>query len=101
MRIEATDHKGLERLLRYCARPILWARLLARIYEVFPLACPRCGEPMRIIAFVTDRASIKRSLGYVGEPVNPRPIWDKPTTVGATDPDRCRFVHGQEQHGLG
>jgi hypothetical protein len=24
----------------------LWAMLLARIYEVFPLRCPRCGEPM-------------------------------------------------------
>ncbi len=27
-----------------------WATLLARIYEVFPLRCPRCGEPMRLIA---------------------------------------------------
>jgi hypothetical protein len=29
-----------------------WALLLARIYECLPLLCPRCGEPMRIIAFV-------------------------------------------------
>jgi hypothetical protein len=36
----------------------LWAMLMARIYEVFPLECPACGHPMRIIAFVTEAASI-------------------------------------------
>ncbi len=25
----------------------LWAALIARIYEVFPLICPHCGGPMR------------------------------------------------------
>jgi len=28
----------------------LWAALIARIYEVFPLLCPMCGGQMRIIA---------------------------------------------------
>jgi len=27
----------------------LWAALIARIYEVFPLLCPVCGGQMRII----------------------------------------------------
>jgi len=45
-----------------------WAMWLARIYEVFPLRCPRCGKPMRIIAFVTDSGSITRILAYLGEP---------------------------------
>jgi hypothetical protein len=45
-----------------------WAMLLARIYEVFPLRCLRCGEPMRLIAFVTDSGSITRILAYLGEP---------------------------------
>ena len=31
-----------------------WALLLARIDEVFPLVCPRCGGEMRITAFITD-----------------------------------------------
>jgi hypothetical protein len=30
-----------------------WARLLARIYEAFPLTCPDCGGDMRILAFIT------------------------------------------------
>jgi hypothetical protein len=31
-----------------------WARLLARIYEVFPLRCLDCGSDMRILAFLTE-----------------------------------------------
>jgi len=40
----------------------LWARLIARIYEVFPLVCKDCGTEMRIIAFVTETASVTRML---------------------------------------
>jgi hypothetical protein len=39
--------------------------LLARIYEILPLLCAHCGEPMTIIAFVTDAASIQRLLNRV------------------------------------
>ena len=35
----------------------LWAVLIARIYEVFPLLCPLCGGQMRIITFITHSAS--------------------------------------------
>jgi hypothetical protein len=52
----------------------LWAMLLARIYEVFPLVCPRCGEPMQIIAFVTEVDSIQRILEHLGEPTQAPPI---------------------------
>ncbi len=49
----------------------LWAMLLARIYEAAPLACPRCGADMRIIAFVTDGVSVRRILTHIGEPTDP------------------------------
>jgi hypothetical protein len=39
-----------------------WAELLRRIYEVDPLACPRCAAPMRIVAVITDPAVITRIL---------------------------------------
>jgi len=29
--------------------------LQVRIYECLPLTCPKCGEPMRIIAFGFDQ----------------------------------------------
>ncbi len=51
-----------------------WAMRLARIDEVFPLLCPRCGAPMRIIAFVTDTASVTRMLQPLGEPTPPPPV---------------------------
>ncbi len=44
----------------------LWAALIARIYEVFPLICPHCGGTMRIIAFITYSADIARILEHIG-----------------------------------
>jgi len=42
--------------------------LIARIYEVFPLVCRHCGAEMRIVAFVTDTASVTRILAHIGQP---------------------------------
>ena len=66
-----------------------WARLLARLYEVFPLVCPHCGGAMRIIAFVTDPAPMRDILVHLGEPTAPPriapargpPLWDLPDGV--------------------
>ena len=44
----------------------LWAALIARIYEVFPLICPMCGGQMRIIAFITFSADIHKILEHIG-----------------------------------
>ncbi|MCM8596933.1 MAG: transposase [Candidatus Accumulibacter sp.] len=66
-----------EALLRRAAR-YAWALLLARIYEVFPLVCPRwCGE-MRIIAFITDAGAVREILSHLGEPTSPPPIAPAP-----------------------
>ena len=54
----------------------LWAVLIARIYEVFPLLCPLCGGHMRIIAFITHSADIRHILDHIGAdsepPASPR-----------------------------
>ena len=52
----------------------LWAILLARLYEVFPLRCPQCGTEMRFIAFVTDTHSGSRLLVLLGQ-ATPPPAW--------------------------
>ncbi len=60
-----------------CSRPAsvyLWAILLARIYEISPLICLRCGGPVRIIGFVTEPAPIQRILQHIGEPHEPPPL---------------------------
>jgi hypothetical protein len=52
----------------------LWALLLARLFESLPLTCPNCGADRRIIAFVTDAATVERILNHIGEPPRPPPI---------------------------
>lgn len=52
----------------------MWAALLARIYEVFPLICPNCKGEMQLIAFITERSSIEDILNHIGEPTDPPPI---------------------------
>ena len=49
-------------------------RLLARIYEVLPLICPRCGSGMRLIAFITQPDAIAAILTHFGEPLTPPPL---------------------------
>ena len=63
----------------------LWAALLARIYETFPLLCPDCAGPVRIIAFLTQPASVNALLSHLGEPTAPPkvapargpPLWEQ------------------------
>ena len=62
----------------------LWAVLIARIYKVFPLVCPLCGGPMRIIAFITHSADIRQILEHIGvesepphiAPARGPPLWE-------------------------
>ena len=62
----------------------LWAALIARIYEVFPLLCPMCGGQMRLTAFITFSAAIHKILEHIGvDPEAPRiipargpPLWE-------------------------
>ena len=42
-----------------------WARLLAKIYEIDPFVCPKCGSEMRVIAVIKDLAEIKRILKHL------------------------------------
>jgi hypothetical protein len=48
-----------------------WAMLLARIYECLPLACPKCGQPMRLIAFIMEPPVVEKILIHIGEPTEP------------------------------
>jgi hypothetical protein len=62
----------------------LWAVLIARIYEVFPLLCPICGGQMRIIASITYSADIRQILEHIWVDAEPPritpargpPLWD-------------------------
>lgn len=48
-----------------------WAELLRRIFEVDPLRCPRCGEAMRIVGFITQPPVIDRILTHLRRQASP------------------------------
>ncbi len=67
----------------------LWAVLIARIYEAFPLLCPMCGGQMRIIAFITHSADIRQILDHIGvesEPPHITPARGPPLWEGSDAP---------------
>jgi hypothetical protein len=59
--------------------------VLARIYEVFPLLCPKCGGEMRIIAFITEAPTVHDILAHLREATSPPrmapargpPLWER------------------------
>jgi hypothetical protein len=62
----------------------LWALLIARIFEAFPLLRPLCGGQMRTIAFITHSALIRHMLDHTGvqseppriPPARGPPLWE-------------------------
>ena len=84
---ESDAPSPLSNLRRAAAR--CWALLLVRIYECLPLRCPKCGEPMRIIAFVLERPVIERNLEHIGEPTQP------PAVLPARSPPQLAFRFDQ------
>ena len=41
-----------------------WARLIKKVFEVDPLACPRCGAEMVVVAWIHEPAAIDRILTH-------------------------------------
>jgi hypothetical protein len=69
-----------------------WAKLIARIYEVNPLICI-CGKEIKIIAFVTHSADIRRILSGIGWPTE-IPEFDPACDI--TQWDICQLVPGTQ-----
>ena len=84
----SSEEESKSRLSRAAAR--CWALLLTRIYECLPLQCPRCGQTMRIIAFVMDPPVIERILRHVGEPTEP------PAILPARSPPQTELAFDQD-----
>jgi hypothetical protein len=55
-----------------------WARMIAKVYQVDPLVCTRCGKRMSIVGFVTDAVAIGRILDHLGLST---PQADKPPPI--------------------
>jgi transposase-like protein len=42
-----------------------WARLIAQVYEVDPLVCPRCSAAMRILAVISEPQEVRKILRHL------------------------------------
>ena len=42
-----------------------WAKLIAQVYEVDPLECPRCHSPMNVIAVITEPVEVRKILRHL------------------------------------
>ena len=82
--LSPTDSAGTEEKPRRAVSHYLWAMLLARIYEAFPLSCPICHAQMRIIAFINEAGDVRKILDHIGEssqppriaPARGPPLWE-------------------------
>jgi hypothetical protein len=68
-----------------------WAKLIARIYEANPLVCTGCGKEIKIVAFVTHAAEIRRILSNINWPLKP-PEFEPPYDLFSCD--ICQLVPG-------
>ena len=66
-RTDSTDEKACS----HDTSRIAWAKLLARVGEAFPLACPNCGGDICLISFITQPGPIRKILEHVGEALEP------------------------------
>jgi len=66
-----------------------WAMLLARIYDCLPLTCEKCGQPMRLIAFIMEPPVVEKILKHIGEPTEP------PTVLPARAPPQVEIDFDQ------
>lgn len=90
---QALHPKGVNRLPS--AR---WARLLARVHEVFPLLCSSCGGQLRIIAFLAPPEPVHAILDHLGLPSRPSPLSPArapPKLAFDFDPRAPEFLHDQ------
>ena len=42
-----------------------WAKLIAKIYEVDPLVCTKCGGEMKVVAVIMDPVEVKKILRHL------------------------------------
>jgi len=65
---------------RLCSQT--WAMLIKRVYEVDPLACPKCGGIMKVVAFIEPPQAevIEKILKHCG-------LWQEPVCRAPPDTD--------------
>jgi ribosomal protein S27E len=60
-----------------------WRECIKKVWEVDPLACPKCGNEMKIISFITEAEVIRKILEHLG-------VWEEKAPVERAPPDLIR-----------
>jgi hypothetical protein len=68
-----------------------WAALIKQVYEIDPLACPKCNATMRIVGFITAPNEISRLLKNLNIPPRTSPV-----PVKANSPPNSNTLHFDE-----
>jgi len=66
-----------------------WRECIKKVWEIDPLACPKCGGEMKIISFITEAVIIRRILEHLG-------LW-KGKTPAPPPSDRAPPALGHEK----
>jgi len=63
-----------------------WAMLIKRVYEIDPMVCPKCGDQMKVVAFIEppQREVIEKILRHSG-------LWQ--SSAARAPPDVDELVH--------
>ena len=70
-------------------RPLSWRECIKKVWEIDPLACPKCGGEMKIISFITEAVIIRRVLEHLG-------LW-RGKTPAPPPSDRAPSAPGHEK----
>jgi hypothetical protein len=66
--VESCGHPDNSEKEKPQVRHYIWSQLMARIFAVDVLACPRCGGRMRILAVIQDPSVARKILDCLGLP---------------------------------
>ena len=84
------------------ARRLSWAKLLRRVLEIEPLACPTCPGKLRILSFITDHAVVDHIIAHLRRtrpglfpPVRGSPT-PTPTETSVCRADADGFIYAQD-----
>ena len=67
-----------------------WAEMIRKVYEVDPMACPKCGGRMKVVAFITEYAVVDRivdhlKLTFVAEKPPPSHVFEQVALMAAEE----------------
>jgi hypothetical protein len=67
-----------------------WAEMIRKVYEVNPMVCPKCGEVMKVVAFIIDYPAVDRiidhlKLRFVAEKPPPSHVFEQVALTAAEE----------------